>query len=133
MINPEEVDTVFRDCLVTAVSEDPAECLVVEGIVISVGFAPPKLESYREKITRWLRQLPIGYQPISEGGGGGWSFLMACDDRFGNQWTGLHQRMEQLFMLGIGLGLVSYCADREFWNVLPGGMPYLLVDLTPKE
>lgn len=133
MIDPEEVDCIFRDCLVAAVSEDPAECLVVEGIVIRVGFAPPMLEKYREKVIEWLRQLPIGFQPLSEGGGGGWSFLMACDDRFGNQWTGLHQRMEQLFMLGIGCGYVSYCAPRETWDLLPGGMPYLLVDLTPKE
>ena len=37
--------------------------------------------------------------------------------------------MEQLFVLGMGLGLVKYGLPRSMWNVLPGGMPYISIDL----
>lgn len=71
-----------------------------------------------------LDKLP---EQFHEATGGGWSFLNACNDRHGNQWTGLHQRMEQLFQLGIALGRVSYCLPREFWSAMPGGVPYIVV------
>jgi len=59
--------------------------------------------------------------------GGGWSFLNACDDKHGNQWTDLHLRMEQLFQLGIGIGKVKCLMPRAMWSALPGGMPYYAV------
>jgi hypothetical protein len=71
-----------------------------------------------------LAELPDMFK---ESGGGGWSFLNACDDRHGNQWTGLHQRMEQLFQLGIGIDKVECQLPREVWPALPGGMPYYIV------
>jgi hypothetical protein len=72
-----------------------------------------------------LLQLPDSFQKDS---GGGYSFLEACNNKDGNQWTGLHLRMEQLFSLGIATEQVSYCLPRENWSILPGGMPYLVVD-----
>jgi len=55
------------------------------------------------------------------------SFLNACQDRNGNQWTDLHQRMEQLFVLGQAAGFVSCLLPRDMWAALPGGMPYYVV------
>ena len=69
-------------------------------------------------------------QPPEEFGedtGGGWSFLNSCNDRSGRQWTGLHLTMEQLWCLGIAVGRARYTLPRDFWEVLPGGMPYLTV------
>ena len=60
-------------------------------------------------------------------GGGGMSFLNACMDKHGNQWTGMHLRQEQLVQLGIAIGEVEYAASREMWRLFPGGMPYFVV------
>ena len=49
-----------------------------------------------------------------------------CNDKDGNQWTGFHQRMEQLLMLGIGLGLMEIQVPRNLWEAFPGGMPYVV-------
>jgi hypothetical protein len=37
--------------------------------------------------------------------------------------------MDQLFTLGIAIEKVSFQLPREMWNVLPGGMPYLVVKI----
>jgi len=63
------------------------------------------------------------------GKGGGWSFLDACNDRNGAQWTSLHRTMDQLVCLGHAIGAVSFCLPREMWKILPGGMPYFVVDV----
>jgi hypothetical protein len=41
--------------------------------------------------------------------------------------------MQNLFMLGQGLGLVGLSMPRAFWDILPGGMPYYTVDDTKFE
>ena len=74
-----------------------------------------------------LAELPNQFQADK---GGGWSFLSACDDRNGHQWTDYHQRMEQLFQLGLALGLVRCPVPRDAWSMLPGSMPYYVVDVT---
>ena len=43
------------------------------------------------------------------------------------QWTGLHQRMEQLLQLGIAAQRVELLVPREAWKFMPGGMPYYRV------
>ena len=55
------------------------------------------------------------------------SFLDACMDKHGNQWTDFHQTMEQLVQLGIAIGEVEYCLPRDLWSALPGGVPFLVV------
>ena len=71
-----------------------------------------------------LSRLP---EPFHRTKGGGWLFLNACNDRNGVQWTDFHQQMEQLFQLGIGLGLVKCLMSREMWSILPGEMPFYSV------
>lgn len=129
LINPQEVEAAFVECLyrekeLEGVDGVPKGTVVVEGIVSKVGFHPDRLEEKRAKVTEWLKVLPHTFR---KNGGGGWSFLNACNQENGVQWTGLHQRMEQLFCLGIGLDLVEYQMPREMWGILPGGMPYLVI------
>jgi hypothetical protein len=132
-IDPEAVEKVFLDCLFRddeVVNGVPTtEPVVVEGITSMFGFHPERLQSHRDEVAGWLLLLPVEFQSTAQGGGGGWSFLNACDDVNGNQWTGLHQRMEQLFTLGIALGLAKWQLPRKVWSVLPGGMPYVVVDI----
>ena len=125
------VETAFMDCLFRdeeIVDGKPtSEPVVVAAITSKFGFQPERLESHRKEVSGWLLMLPLEFQ--KSGGGGGWTFLNACNDRNGVQWTGLHQRMEQLFALGIGLGVASWLLPRDMWEVLPGGMPYVAVNV----
>lgn len=98
--------------------------VMAEGITCTVGFKSDTLKEYENQIVEMLQDLPAEFQ---ENSGGGMSFLNACNDKNGEQWTGLHQRMEQLFQLGIGIGKVKSLMPRELWSMLPGGMPYYVV------
>src|SRR5690349_1578386 len=129
-IDPESVNNVFRDCLYmddeVSGDEIPDSAVLVRGILNNFAFHPGRLESHRSEVRNWLAALPHQFRHNE---GGGWSFLNACDDEDGNQWTGLHLRIDQLFCLGMGLGLVKLCMPREMWNLLPGGMPYYTVEI----
>ena len=129
-IDPEAVGAAFSDCLFRddeMVDGVPTPAPVaVEGVSARVGFHPGRLEAHRAQVAGWLALLPDQFRAS---GGGGWSFLNACDDRNGVQWTGLHMRMDQLFALGIGLGLARWQLPRDMWEALPGGMPYVVVDV----
>jgi hypothetical protein len=37
--------------------------------------------------------------------------------------------MDKLFSMGIAVGLVKAYFPRRMWSILPGGMPYYVVDL----
>jgi len=130
LIDASKLEEAFRDCLfkdeeITG-GQPPADAVLVEGIVNKFGFHPERLESHRQEIYDWLKQLP---HPFRETEGGGWSFLKACDDAEGQQW-GEHRNMEQLFCLGMGLGLAKSQLPRDLWAALPGGMPYYSIAVT---
>jgi hypothetical protein len=101
----------------------PDTAVRVRGVQMNVGFHPDRLRSHESEVRRWLMALPHQFR---QSVGGGWSFLNACDDEDGNQWTGLHTNMEQLFTLGIGLGLVRELMP-GMRGALPGAMPYYVV------
>ena len=123
ILDPEQVNAIFMDCLFKE-GEDTSKHVKAEGITKNVGFHPERLEGHKAEIATMLDELPDEFK---ESGGGGMSFLNACNDKHGNQWTGLHQRMEQLFQLGIGVGKAKLLMPREMWSALPGGMPYYVV------
>ena len=125
VLSAAKVSKIFMDCLFKE-GEDHTGYVRAEGITTTVGFHPGRLEQHRSEVIAMLQELPDDFKRSS---GGGMSFLQACMDRNGNQWTGMHQAMEQLFQLGIALGLVTYPLPRRFWDRLPGGMPYVTVDL----
>lgn len=139
-LNPTRVTEILTDCLfteeetreITALGLDPAEeaaagtphFRIAQGIIHDVAFHPERLESHRGEVREMLAELDDSFKQT---GGGGMSFLNMCMDRHGEQWTGLHQTQEQLCLLGIALGLARWVLPREMWQVLPGGMPYLVV------
>lgn len=128
MIDPNRVEEILKDCLFNedeiTEGEIPDGAIIASGIVQSYGLHPKRLESHREEVRAMLLELPDEFMQSK---GGGTSFLNACLDREGNQWTGLHQRMGQLFCLGEGLDLVECPIPRELWSALPGGVPYYVV------
>lgn len=113
MIDPVEVNEIF------------ARSLNESGLCIECIVTRAKLQVSDEDricIEKVLRQLPAPF--IDEGG---WSFLNLCMDREGNQWTGSHQTMEQLMMLGMATGMVKILFPRDLWSILPGGVPYFTI------
>ncbi|MDZ7798256.1 MAG: hypothetical protein U5L76_01410 [Patescibacteria group bacterium] len=123
MIDPERVNAIFIDCLFKE-DEETNNYVKAEGITQNVGFHTDRLESHKAEIEEILDELPDEFKMS---GGGGTSFLNACNDKHGNQWTDLHQRMDQLFQLGTAIGKAKCLMPRAMWSALPGGMPYYAV------
>jgi len=123
VLSADNVTEIFNDCLFKE-GESTDNFVQAEGITNMVGFHPERLEGHREDIKDMLSDLPDDFK-VSKGGG--MSFLNACDTKDGKQWTGYHQVMEQLFLLGLVIGEVKYLAPRELWEVFPGGMPYYVI------
>ena len=132
MIDAERVEFMIRDCLFNdeeienGKPKNPEDMIVVQGIANDWGLHKGRLETHKSEIVSYLEQLP---QMFMKDSGGGWSFSNACNTNEGEQWTGLQRIMEALFVLGIAIGKVSYAVPREKWNMFPGGVPYLVVDL----
>jgi hypothetical protein len=127
-IKAEEVESVFMDSLFldNEIIEGviPAGAVIVEGILNKFALHPGRLESHRLRVSEFLKALPDPFQAAK---GGGWSFLNACDDSSGIQWTGLHQTMDHLFCLGMALNLCKLVFPHDMWEMLPGSMPYYQV------
>lgn len=127
-LTAEHVSQIFQDCLFTeeevAEHKRPDDAVIVEGVLLRFGLHPARLESHREEVLELLGELP---EQFMESKGGGWSFLNACVRGDGTQW-GEHSSMEELFVLGIGLGLAGWCLPREMWPLLPGEAPYVWVE-----
>lgn len=115
MIDENRLNEIFLECLTGE------NLMFIEGVISDFGLDKSILEKHREEITEMLKELPDNFR---ETVGGGWSFLGACEDKNGNMWTSSHKSMEQLFVLGIGVGLVSLALPRKMNVLQPGGMPY---------
>lgn len=122
-LDSQRVQAIFLDCLFKD-GEDTSKHVRAEGITMNVGFHPERLESHKAEIEALLSELPDEFKEKS---GGGMSFLNACNDRHGNQWTSFHLHMDQLFQLGIATGTVRLLTPRAIWSQLPCGMPYFVV------
>ena len=122
-LTSENVEQVFMDCLFKD-GEKTDDHIKAEGITSTIGFHPDRLATHKKDVQSMLHCLPDDFHSK---GGGGMSFLNACNDKDGHQWTDFHQRMEQLFQLGIGLKLAKWQMPRQMWAMFPGGMPYVVV------
>ena len=131
LIDPQEVEAAFQDCSYREEELDGAR-RVPEGAVVALGVIgrfelhPGRLEERRIQVMEWLKALPHQFHKSV---GGGSSFLNACNQWDGVQWTGQNQDMDRLFILGMGLGLVESQVPREMWSALPGGMPYYVISV----
>ena len=129
-IDPIRVEEILKDCLyredeLPEPNTPPEGCVRVRGVVHNYGFHPERLESHRDEIRGFLDLLPATFHV---GRGDGWSFLNACVDKDGNQWTSQQTSVEALFCLAIGLGMAEWKLPREMWAMLPGGVPYVSVN-----
>ena len=126
MLNSETVEKIFNECLFREeeiVNGKPiVEPVAVEGIMNKFGFHPGRIKASAREIKELLNELPKEFSD-----GGGWTFLNMCTTKDGQLWTGLHQTCEQLMALGMAIGKVRYTMPKEFWAIMPGGVPYITV------
>lgn len=130
----QQVSEILRDCLFNddevkdlPKGTAPENAVIVEGVMLKIGFHPERLEKHREEVKAILNKMPITFFPTSQGGGEGWSFLQLCMTRDDEQW-GEHRSMDELLCLGIALKMAKILAPRDMWDIFPGGMPYLQIN-----
>lgn len=122
------VDALVQECMTRDGDVRTTDDVEVRGIVYTFSFNMPRVREHKLEIRELLSQLPHQFMSSTAvGGGGGWSFVKACQREDGVQWTGLHLTMEALFTLGQAAGEVQLLMGREYWSALPGGMPYYAV------
>ena len=103
--------------------------VLVEGVMLRIGFHPERLAAAADQIRALLGELSPEFQPIErEGGAGGHSFLALCEDKHGNHW-GEHRDCDALLCLGMGIGAARFLMPRPVWSMLPGSMPYILIEI----
>lgn len=122
LIDTNRVPDIFEACLWR--DSDDGEPVAAEGIG-RAEFASARLAEHRKEVFGYLAGLPSEFK---RSGGGGYSFLNGCQDANDVQWTGFQRTVEQLFLLGMAMGAVALVVPREMWAVLPGGMPYYVVN-----
>ena len=125
----DQINNVFRNCLynpeeLPSDKSCPNDAILVEGIRCTFAFHPERIKKHKEEIREFLNKMPEEFHKDT---GGGWTFLNLCNDINGNQW-GSQLSVEQLVTLGIAVGMASYCAPKELWSALPGGVPYIVFD-----
>jgi len=133
-LNPKNVEDTLLSCLFQGEEAEeahrtgrmPDRAVLVEGIVSKFALDPDKLWEKRFDILSMLNQLPEDFMADK---GGGMFFLEACHNKDGEQWTGERRQMENLFVLGMAIWSAECLMPRELWAVLPGGMPYFVIDV----
>ena len=125
-LEPMAVHTIFMDCLFDPeeiVNGEPSvPAIAIEGITMDVGLHAGRVAGHKAEIRELVDQVPEIFK-------NGMTFLNLCEDKDGNQWTGMHLAMQELVFLGIAAGYMKYCAPKDMWSILPGGMPYVQVNL----
>lgn len=120
----EKVRELMIDCL----HGKQEGALIIEGIIRKFAFSPEKIALHKEEIRSLLDDMPAEFHIAT---GGGWSFLNLCNDRHGEQWTGMHRTMEELVALGEAAGMAKFLMPRDMWSMFPGGMPYIVFETAP--
>lgn len=121
-LTAENVERVFIACLGSRTDLEDG-MIKVRGITFSACLKKDALGCHTDEITAMLEELPHQFH---EREGGGYSMLHAYQNKDGKVW-GKHPHVEQLIILGIGIGRVKFSLPRETWLALPGGLPYVTV------
>jgi hypothetical protein len=120
-ISESRVEELFLSCLTGG-----DNYIKLEGILADFGLDKDVLEANREEITDLVKKLP---GPFRASEGGGWTFLKGYRDYNGVIWTEKPAHIEQIMLLGMGIGLIEYCLPRDLWSLLPQKVPYFRIKL----
>ena len=126
------VQNVFFDCLFTedevkdlSPGQAPDDSVLVRGVTINAGLNKTRLAKHKDEIKELLSQL---HDTFFYNQGGGMSFLKLPFLKDESQW-GEHESAQQLMLLGIASGFMKYCVPESVWAALPGGVPYVVINL----
>lgn len=122
-LTPSNVEKTFNECLFKE-GESASDYIEAHSIMMRVGFHPERIKEKQKDIEGMLCQLHGNFM---QSNGGGWTFLNACLNKDGEQWTGEHLTIDCLLALGIAIKKVEFQLARELWQSLPGGMPFFFV------
>lgn len=123
VLSHKNVNDTFVYCLFEK-GENIVDPLIAEGVNVKAGFHRERLKEATPTIEAMLIQLPDSFKKSI---GGGMSFLNMSMDKNNQQWTSTQAICDQLVMLGAAIGKVEFKTPREQWNILPGGVPYIVV------
>ncbi|SDA13059.1 hypothetical protein SAMN02799622_00897 [Methylobacterium sp. UNC378MF] len=125
MADPILTGAAVRDILLASLAGDEptGPTVDVEGIIATYRFSVEAITTATPQIEQLIGELEDAFV---QGRGGGWTFLNLCNDRHGQQWADLHTTMEALCVLAIAARRGQWCLPREYWHVMPGGMPYVV-------
>ena len=120
-----ELQIVVHDALFNClVSTEESEDLQVVPIDIAdtpsfpgIQLHPDRLEEMRDQVREWLSELPRAFRES-----GGCSLLDGMQREDGTVWADILLRVEELFILGMGLGMVKCQTPRERWE--EGKLPF---------
>lgn len=114
------MDCLFKENEIVD-SKPIVDPVIGNGIMHNFGFHPQRLESYKQEIIDMLGELPESFKE-------GMTFLNMCTDKDDNQW-GEQLDCERLMALGNAIGKIEILVPRDLWSHLPGGVPYLKVNI----
>ena len=120
LLSSTRVEEIYTDCLAKHYEPSAEPVFAIQMIA---GFNQSRLNGHRAEIEAMLLQLPVQFQDKN-----GASFLDADTDINGTQWTGVHQTVEKLILLGLAIGKVAFTVPREYWSVLPKKAPFFTVN-----
>jgi hypothetical protein len=125
-LSADRVRSIYAQCFRPEGSDSPRR-VMVEGWLAKHTFAIAVLHKYREDIIRMLLSLPAGFRAdVLEGGSVG--LMIRRGD--GTVWSAEMSDIEKLVALGIASGLMTFNAPRDKWHRLPGGLPYVRIEIT---
>ena len=130
-LNASNVHSIFMDCLFNGTEikdlqpgEIPKNAVVVQGVKLNIGFNQERVEKNSQDIKDIVSQLPDDFQEHPIRGG---SFLNMCFRNDDTQWTGEHMDVDELVCLGLASNNLEFLIERNYWDRLPNGMPYLVI------
>lgn len=126
-LTSQNVERIFKSCLFDEgytqedISERGIKC---EGVFVQTILDDIKVNEHRTEILDMLSQLSDKFVRSK---GGGASFLDMCCKKDGSPWTGDHRYVDLLVCLGLAVKELQYCLPRDYWNILPGRMPFIVI------
>lgn len=131
-LTAENVNSLFLSCLfkdeeISGDGVPVVEYVVSEGVIVSVGLHKERVLAAKDTIILLAKQLPESF--CTEGD----SFLRLCTSREepDDVWC-QHRTADEMVMLMLAAGIAEYNLTRAFWPSLPGGVPYIKINL-PEE
>lgn len=127
------LDSLYRDEEVSSLPKDgsakeedfPEGTIFAEGVMNRFAFHRERLEAHREEVKSMLEQLSDDFFVQK---GGGMSLMQMPFTKDGQQY-GEQRDADILYVLGNALGYCKWVLPRQMWSMLPGGMPYIQINL----